>query len=257
MIGLAAPTPAWSSGLALSSVALLLVASGCGEWPRFSHWPEADDQAASVGDLPPEFGWTTLPPQDTLDDNPDNVGREPLPLGHGTLIASALEGTGWDDSLLADYTGSTDTGEHTDTDQDCHATIDFPPVPAGDWLGDVDWRVITVSEPGMLCSIFRARNPDVRADVMLYTLDHCGYPYAAIRDGGDALGWRGDSQENRWSADVQPGGVDAQIAVVAAGWDPAAAASQPYDWGLALIADGDACPDLPDDVRPPPSAVAR
>lgn len=217
---------------------------GCAEWPRASNWPAANGEAAPVGEDPPEFGWTLLAAQPSVDSEPGSVASESLQPGHGARVMSQLDGTGWDDTAVVDFSRAGDTGG-TDTSVPCVAESSFPPERPGNWTGDVDWRVLTVSAAGTLCSDLRADNTDLRTDVLLYTLDDCGTPVAAVVDGALPLGWRGDAQENTWSYPVEPAAAGSRIAVVAAGWAPESTDPATYEWGLALVASGDACPDLP------------
>ena len=217
----------------------------CSPWPVFAHWPDGSAEAAAVGDVAPEFAWTEVPAQEDVDDVPGSVAEEALSLGHGTRTTSRFTGTGWDDSLLADFDTLAETGGGDDSGSSCHDRVDFPPVPEGDWTGDVDWRRVEVTEAGTLCSVFEARDDGVRADVLLYTLDKCDYPFNAVLSDGSPLGWRVDEQVNAWSFPVEPTAAYEQIGVVAAGWAPVADDVAVYDWGIALVAAGESCPSLP------------
>ena len=230
----------------LTSVSLAsllpLAVYGCSDWPRSSNWPAANAGAAPVGDEAPEFGWTLVPAQDGVDDEPGSVAAEALQPGHGTRLSGAFSGTGWDPTAVVEF-AIEDSGP--DTGPACHESSDFPPVVRGDWTGDVDWRVVSISEPGTLCSALRARDPAVAVDVLLYMLDSCGTPFAAVRDGESPLGWRVEGPANAWSVPVEPAPANTRIAVLAAAFTPQATDEVAYDWGLALISAGDACPELP------------
>lgn len=248
---------------------LLLAAPGCASWPRFAHWPEADSGASPVGQTAPVFGWTLLPAQASVDDEPGSVQAEGLQPGHGVRITSSLAGSGWDPDAVVDFavgapndgtgdtsidTGPSDTASSGPADSaadsgeslaPCTDTSGFPPVSPGDWTADVDWRVLDLSAPGQLCSVFRPKDADVRADVLLYTLDRCGTPYGAVSQNGALLGYRVDASENSWSQAVVPPDGGEHLAVVAAGWSPDAVDEAAYSWGIALVDIDDTCPELP------------
>ena len=229
------------SRVSLASL-LPLALCGCSEWPRSANWPAANAGAAPIGDDPPEFGWTLVPAQGSVDDEPGSVAGEALQPGHGTRLSGAFAGTGWDETAVVDFT----TGDSAaDSGPSCHGTTDFPPVAPGNWTGDVDWRVITVSDPATLCSDLRVHDLAVAVDVLLYMLDSCGTPFAAVLDGDNPLGWRVEGPENAWSVPIEPAPANSRIAVVAAAWTPEAPDDAAYEWGLALVAAGDECPDLP------------
>ncbi len=224
---------------------LLLGLAGCGGWPAYAHWNGGSAGAAAVGDHAPAFPWTILAAQSATDDSPATVAAESLQPAHGTLVLGTLQGTGWDEEAFVDSGGDSGAEAPGDSAADCHAR-DFPPVIPGNWTGDVDWRVVRLSDAGTLCSDFRATDAALRADVLLYALDDCGVPFLPAMDGASPLGWRVDSAENAWNAPV--GRTTTGVALVAAGWAPAtddpAGSNAAYSWGIALVGAGESCPEL-------------
>lgn len=206
-----------------------MLLTACAEWPRFSHLPEASP-AVEVGTdaddaaEDPSIEWVELPPRtdDHTDDSPLGLPAESLSAGRGNWVQTTLLGSGRDPEAVPAR------------DQACGHRSAFPPEDAGDYLGDVDWRVVDLTEAGTFCSVFELADPEARADVLLYTLDECGVPVAANRAGdGSLLGWNVEEATVSWHWPV----VEAvRMGVVVAGRVPDnPEALLVYDWSLSLL----------------------
>lgn len=206
-----------------------ILLAACAEWPRFSHLPEASS-AVEVGAETVDTGegtsiqWVELPPRtdDHTDDSPLGLPAESLSSGRGNWVQTTLLGSGRDPKALPAR------------DQACGHVSAFPPDEAGDYLGDVDWRVVDLVEAGTFCSVLELADPEARADVLLYTLDECGVPVVANRAGdGSLLGWDIEDATVRWHWPIiEP----VRMGVVVAGRlpdDPEALLV--YDWSLSLL----------------------
>lgn len=170
-----------------------LALGACADWPRFSHLPSPTDAREAGVDSgvvdDGDIDWFELPP--TIDDNQDNsplgLPVDVLAPGHGYWSRTTLVGSGRDAAAVPAR------------DEACGRESAFPPEEAGDYLGDVDWRVIEFTGAGTLCSVFELDDPDTRADVLLYTLDECGLPVVVARDGdGRPFGWNVESPDVTW-----------------------------------------------------------
>lgn len=213
----------------------LLGAAGCAEWPRAAHLPAGELDALTPGEPPPpttEVTWTHLGARaDEDDDAPTEVPLEPLAEGEGALLHGTSTGSGWDFAAVAERAAT------------CGQPSAFPTEARGDYLGDVDWRVVEVTGGGRLCSTFAFSDGLTRADVVPFSLDACGVPAAPLTENGLVIGFGAETAENAWEMEV---GGGARIALAAAGWAPdAPEATLRYLWGLSLVSmDAETCPEL-------------
>lgn len=212
-------------GSALPACVLALLA-GCAEWPRHAHLPDEEGglPAGTEPDLTPDVAWEHLSARgDGEDDAPRDAPVEALAEGAGNVVHGLATGSGWDFEGVAERPA------------DCGAASGFPSEASGAYLGDVDWRVVDVPAAGVLCSSFLYLDGVTRPDVLVYELDACGVPGAALRDAeGLVIGFGGEEGENRWSLLVEG---PRRLALPAVGWAPDdPEASLRYLWGLSLLA---------------------
>lgn len=228
---------------------LLLVVPGCAEWPRFDHLPAgADDTARPVserGEDEVEVIWTEVAlAAEGANDDPRGLPAETLVTGRGNWVASQLDGAGWDE--LAEPVRA----------EECGHVSAFPPLDLGDYLGDVDWRVLNLQGTGTLCASLVAEGDDVRVDVLLYSLDECGLPVAVARYGsGEVVGFGAEGPSTTWAWPVVESG--SRVAVVAAAFEPDDPQRRvPYRWAQVLLPAPEAgagapveCPTPPEEAR--------
>src|SRR5205085_7521743 len=102
--------------------------------------------------------WTELPSpyDDSSDDDPRTTSAETLDPGHGNWYPGRLDGSGWTPGAVRPPTS------------ECGDTTTFPPYQNGDYVGDVDWRMVDVTAAGELCSWFRFNQDMGQADVLAY-----------------------------------------------------------------------------------------
>ncbi|MFZ5478379.1 MAG: hypothetical protein ACOZNI_16545 [Myxococcota bacterium] len=201
----------------------------CADWPRFAHLPDDGREALAAGEEPPAddtVTWTELGTrEDRYDDDPRDLPAEDLEVlavDEGNALHGRATGSGWDFEATAERPA------------DCGSPSGFPSEAEGDYVGDVDWRVVTVSEPGALCSELVYADGETRGDVLLYTLDACGIPDEPVRDAdGDVVGFGDEDARNRWWVEVAE---PATFGVVAAAWAPDdETRALRYLWGLSLV----------------------
>lgn len=221
---LGGPAGVYNAGVAAPALSLLALAA-CAGWPRYAHLPD-DTGGVPAGSDPvvaSAVTWTHLGARaDLADDEPADAPVESLVAGAGNVLHGLAAGSGWDFDAAAERPA------------DCGTPSGFPSEAAGDYAGDVDWRVVDLAEPGVLCSSFFHQDGVTRADVLVYELDACGVPGAPLRDAdGNVLGFGAESPHNAWSLAIE---APRRLALPAAAWAPDAPdASLRYLWGLALV----------------------
>lgn len=221
---LGSPRGVYNAGVAAPALPLLALAA-CADWPRFAHLPDdaGGVPAGSEVDVASAVTWTHVGARgDNLDDAPLDAPAESLEAGAGIVVHGLAAGSGWDFDADA---------ERPD---DCGAPSGFPSEEAGDYAGDVDWRVVDLAEPGVLCSSLLHLDGVTRADVLVYELDACGVPGEPLRDAdGHVLGFGAEAPHNAWSLAIE---APRRLALPAAAWAPDAPdAALRYLWGLALV----------------------
>jgi hypothetical protein len=206
---------------------LALALAACAEWPRFAHLPESGDAHPAGEDVTEaDVTWTELGARDDADDDDPRALpaelHESLAVGAGNVLRGRATGSGWDFDAVPERPA------------DCGVPSGFPTEATGDYLGDADWRVVVVTEPGALCSDFAYSDGETSADVLLFPLDACGVPGEPARDeAGLVVGFGDEDARNAWAVEIPEAGT---YGVVAAAWspdDPERALR--YLWGLALV----------------------
>lgn len=205
----------------------LLFAMGCSGWPLYANLPVDTAVRVEAGSVVTEedpVAWTELsaPLEDGSDDDPRLMTAETLSVWSGNWFVGRLNGSGWDP-----------TATQVRWEQ-CEDTSEFPPYENGDYIGDTDWRVIDVQEPGVLCSWFRFNQPGGQADVLVYQVNECNLPTTPLKYGeGVVVGYNVAGQTNSWSYPLL---APQRLAIVSAAWAPNdAGASWVYQWGLSLL----------------------
>jgi hypothetical protein len=215
---------------------LTLLAGGCGEWPRYKHLPATEETHPSTTDPRTLIALTWVSMDESEgNDSPVIAQQTSLPLGTAFAIAGALEGTGWYD--LAEQT--------VISDPECgSATGTRTPLSEGDYIGDVDFYVFEVAEPGLLCARAVLGASTFGWDLLVFPVDACDVPGPAVVDGSSAVGLDLGGPSGGWGLAVAPG----RYALLLAAYSPNDAdATLAYDLGVALVPDGDGplCPLLP------------
>jgi len=218
-----------------------LTISGCSDWPRFANI-EQDDGLVAAGSDPRELAaepnWVASLVEDTDNDLPTTVSTEhPLALGEGGIVSGNLDGLGWHDTRLAEEI----------TDSDCSGeTGSRSPREAGDYIGDVDFYLLDVTEKGTLCASGQFTTADHGWDMLLFELvDGCKVPMGPTmqpewQEGILGFGHGGALVE--WGHVVEPG----NYAVMVAGYFPNEQdVSLDYHLALSLSAAGPEDSPLP------------
>ena len=214
----------------------LLLLTGCSAWPRFSHLtlpPDAVEAQTATSDEA-SVAWVDLDTSESgepANDDARTTTLETLILGNGNRMNGRLAGSGWDFDAVASRPA------------DCGTVSAFPTEPLGDYMGDVDWRVVDVTDAGVLCNAIGTGDPDARVDALVFAVDDCGVPIAAKRDAdGNILGFGSEDRVNEWRHVLSS---PTRLALAAAAWAPDDLTRiLTYNWELSLISDdGTDCPE--------------
>lgn len=219
--------------LPLPRIAVSLVVSACA-WPLSVHLPEEEE--AVLGSEDPRALVTATWATDAGSDQEQPPGRAlgALAVGRGVATIGALQGIGWTEDAEPERLFG----------DDCGSDGVRVPVSPGDWRGDVDVSVVTVTDPGTLCVDLRTDAPDVGLDAIGWQLDACGVPTSLlVSDDGGPLGWNVRGPDVAWRTTVDAGN---RVSVVVAAFAPNAR-SREVRWqlGVSLIEDGP-CPYPPE-----------
>lgn len=206
---------------------MLLAIAACAEWPRFENVVRDDTGGAPPRGVPvvqsPIHVWSDVGPRsEAEDDEPTSPPVEDLVELQGIRLAGRIVGSGWDPSAVAARPECTGVPGA------------FPTEATGDYLGDVDWRLVEIATPGVLCSSLASAAPEFRVDVLAFDLDECGlpdWPFTGL--GQSIIGFAPSTAINRWGIRIdQPG----RYGLVAAAWSPnQPSAAAAYSWGIALL----------------------
>lgn len=206
---------------------MILVLAACAEWPRFEHL-EREDTGGSppagvqIAENPIRI-WTDIRPRaESEDDSPTSAPVEDLAVNQGIRLVGRIAGSGW-------------AADGVSARPECAGVpAAFPTEPTGEYLGDVDWRLIEVGSPGVLCSSLAAAAPEFRVDVLAFELDACGLPAKAFTGLGDlVVGFSPSTATNQWGIRLDAPG---RYALVGAAWAPNAPDdAAAYSWGVALL----------------------
>ncbi len=181
---------------------------GCNEWPRYQHKPSVNSAALSP-EQPPQDGldmvWIEHEPIDESDDRPGDA--LPLDVGQGIIARGSLSGLGWS------------ADETPDRLSDCGQNRAFPPAAPGDYIGDVDWLTVQVSENSTLCMSMETDVEEARLDIPLYQLDECDEPVSVFvhPDSETPIGLNVDSAQAQWAIPV---GAESVLSLGIAGFFP-------------------------------------
>lgn len=214
-------------------LALLVLMTGCAEWPRFANPIGGGDTDQRPGSSDPRalvaMTWSALP-ETEANDLPTNAQtqRSSLSQGIGVEFAGTLETAGWD-------SGATPTPIE---DNDCAAAsgVRTAGVEPGDYIGDVDFFLVDPTEDGVLCAraLVAVDGPDRGWDLLAFPADACGIPGAATSAGDAPVGYGLGGDEGGWGIPVTAGG---RIAVLLSSYAPnAAEASFGYQLGVSMVA---------------------
>jgi len=223
---------------------LLLAAIGCSNWPLHGNLPQENGRLLPVGEDPRalyDLAWVSV---DEMVDSDTTIGLAHHEVDQQTArhYSGRLAGTGW-----------WDDADSVVLDAGCGSSWARSPLQDGDYLGDVDYFIVDLTEAGTLCGRLTVDAPDYGWDLLLHPLDLCDVPSERVVDAqGGILGLGLGGPIGEWSVPVQPGAY----AVLLAGYYPNDDEAQlNYDLGLALIAtpDGEGvspCPLLPTEGAP-------
>jgi hypothetical protein len=215
--------------------------AACAEWPRYRHLPGDDPDLVAASTDPRdlvEVVWNAPIDEAPVDnDSPIDAQRGSLASHVGYEILGVLEGTGWSDTAVAPTIENPECGPRTG---------DRSPLPAGDYVGDVDFYVFDVAVDGLLCTRIVGPRADFGWDLLVFRVDECGIPEDPIETAEGTLGVNLGGESGGWGADMTAG----RYAVMFASYDPNdAAARVAYDLGVSLsnpVGAGDpVCPRLP------------
>lgn len=179
---------------------LLVVVAGCSEWPRFANIPED----SSLDGDPRErvdVDWRSPVQESGENDQPglDLQSFSPT-LQTGDVVEGAIDGFLWGDTAIPELIEAPDGVM-------CEFTEGVRSPGSGDYLGDVDFYLVSFAEDATLCA--EARFPqdlDGRIwDLLLMPIDDCGVPGQPYIQGDAPLGFSLSEQQAFWSQRVPPG----------------------------------------------------
>lgn len=187
--------------MARVGVLVLTVCGACAEWPRVAHVPDATDPlpaGADPGDLV-DLTWTVQSEGAVDNDQPngDGLTAQPVVRGAGVVVEGSLDGVGWADTLVPLAL----------SDDNCPGTTGTrSPLPAGDYLGDVDFFLVRVDASGTLCASVEVDADAVGWDLAPQSVDPCGTPLGVLNGPDDApVGVDLGGRAGGWALNVGPG----------------------------------------------------
>ncbi len=185
---------------------LLVLATGCAEWPRYEYIDESED-ALEGGEEPGnavDVHWMTLQESATDNDRADPDGAHQLEEGMGYVVLGRLNNAGWDAEASA-HSISGDTG--------CGGADTLPPEGlVGNYTGDVDWFEVKPTTGATLCGRLELKGEGSHGDLLAYALEECATVLANAETGA-FLGLNSSGRVVDWSINVA---ADTHYGVMAA-----------------------------------------
>ena len=225
---------------------VLCLLAGCDAWPRYNNLPEGDTDALPSSVDPRLLFSVTWTEQDEQEpnDSPDEAEQISLTATNvGAVYQATAEGIGWASGMNPEVVESEECG----SSGELTAGVD-----PGSWLGDVDTYRVTMTRSGVLCARAVVDDPEASTigwDLLLFQLDACGVPLAAMYEGdGDVVGFGDGGAEGGWRLELDAG---TYLALFAPYSPDDLDRSFDYRIGFSLLelheGDEPLCPLLPDE----------
>jgi hypothetical protein len=212
-LNIAAPV-SWQVSV-ICAGAIVVLGSGCSEWPRFGNLPESTGYSSDVD--PRTFfdiEWSEVAePAEEDPGNDSSVTASTIELDYenerAVLISGTLEGTGWSDNaskVMIDNAG-------------CTGAVAAPrsPLETGEYIHDVDFFNIDMVTAGTLCVAVTHNDSSLGWDLLLYALDDCDIPSDPIELDSEVLGFAQGGTSGGWGYSV---GAGERYSILFAGYAP-------------------------------------